>query len=108
MGEVITPKPWTRNDTVWVVTNCSNVPIREIRETSIIDARVLSDTRIKQTNTEQNNDLNRFSWEVAGKNQSVYNVLRQQGRYTCTCPGFQFRGHCRHVEQIRTTNKEVV
>jgi hypothetical protein len=36
---------------------------------------------------------------VAGSKGQVYEVNVETG--TCTCPGFHFRGQCRHVESLQ-------
>ena len=41
------------------------------------------------------------SWEVQGSKGSVYTVEKTQTGYTCTCSGFKFRSHCKHIDQIR-------
>jgi dipeptidyl aminopeptidase/acylaminoacyl peptidase len=36
--------------------------------------------------------------EVKGSKGQTYYVNKEEGR--CTCQGFQFRGRCKHVEQV--------
>jgi queuine/archaeosine tRNA-ribosyltransferase len=36
---------------------------------------------------------------VKGSNGKEYFIEKVGNRYTCTCPGFTFRGKCKHVEQ---------
>ena len=30
-----------------------------------------------------------------------YDMIRWNGRLTCSCPGFQFRNKCKHIEAIQ-------
>ena len=41
------------------------------------------------------------SWTIAGSKGNEYVVTLDHGRYTCTCPGFNFRGTCKHVEGVK-------
>ena len=41
--------------------------------------------------------------KVSGSNGAVYNLSRSNGRWNCTCPGFQFRGTCKHLALAPTT-----
>lgn len=40
------------------------------------------------------------TWEVAGSKGNRYIVTRDSGRWSCSCPGHGFRGHCRHVAEV--------
>lgn len=43
-------------------------------------------------------------WEVPGSNGKTYTVTREPGggmNYQCSCPGFQFRGSCKHVAEFQ-------
>ena len=42
------------------------------------------------------------TWTVAGSNGSKYVVEKDGSVYTCTCPGFKFRGACRHITEVET------
>lgn len=43
--------------------------------------------------------------EVRGSKGNVYHVTKSDGRYICTCTGFQFRGQCKHVEQVEESQQ---
>jgi hypothetical protein len=39
-------------------------------------------------------------WEIQGSRGDIYTVERQDGKLSCSCSGFRFRGKCRHIEGI--------
>lgn len=41
------------------------------------------------------------SWTVRGSKGDSYIVTESDGKLICTCPGFQFRGRCRHIEECK-------
>ena len=41
-------------------------------------------------------------WAVVGSKGASYTVRAVQGRYTCTCAGFGWRGKCKHSDKIRS------
>ena len=41
------------------------------------------------------------SWTLKGSKGDIYIVTEENGQLSCTCPGFQFRGRCRHLEECK-------
>lgn len=41
------------------------------------------------------------SWTINGSGGSKYNVICAKNKWTCTCPGFQFRKTCRHIQELK-------
>jgi hypothetical protein len=41
-------------------------------------------------------------WTVEGSKGAKYIVEKDGDVYNCTCPGFKFRGACRHIEEVQT------
>jgi hypothetical protein len=39
-------------------------------------------------------------WEVKGSKGDTHVVQKIEGVLQCSCSGFKFRGHCRHVKEI--------
>ena len=40
-------------------------------------------------------------WEVKGSKGDTYTVERVDGTLRCSCTGFKYRGHCKHIEGIK-------
>jgi hypothetical protein len=41
------------------------------------------------------------TWSIDGSRGSKYTVIRTQNKWACTCPGFQFRKSCRHIQELQ-------
>ena len=42
------------------------------------------------------------TWRVAGSSGAEYVVEKDGDLYTCTCPGYKYRGTCRHAQEIES------
>lgn len=40
--------------------------------------------------------------KVEGSKGAVYELTKTNGKWTCTCPGFEFRKDCKHVRSAGT------
>jgi hypothetical protein len=44
-------------------------------------------------------DTKKLTWEVQGSKGNIYKVTFEEGtRWSCTCPGFNWRRTCKHIE----------
>lgn len=41
------------------------------------------------------------SWEVEGSKGTKYLVEKIEGVLKCSCPGFTYRGDCRHIKEVK-------
>lgn len=41
------------------------------------------------------------TWEVQGSKGKTYTVIADHGRYSCSCPAYQFRHSCKHIDEIK-------
>lgn len=42
------------------------------------------------------------TWRVAGSKGAEYVVEKDGSVYTCTCPGYKYRGECRHAKEVES------
>jgi len=45
------------------------------------------------------------TWTVTGSKGNQYTVSEHAGIISCSCPGFQFRNACRHVDDLQDCKK---
>lgn len=59
---------------------------------------------MERKRSESPSDASERVWAVVGSKGAHYTVRANHGRYTCTCPGFGWRGKCKHIEQVKKEN----
>lgn len=97
-GIVETATKFTPPNFVRIVTDFDSpvrvreIPLHCITNIKYADGRVASQQAVKE-DTE--------TWSVAGSKGSKYTVVRARNKWTCTCPGFQFRKSCRHIQELQ-------
>ena len=69
------------------------------------DLRVIDIERIVSLGDEEvvsePNKPSSQAWTVQGSKGETYVVTLDHGRFDCTCPGFQFRKACKHVDSFK-------
>jgi hypothetical protein len=40
------------------------------------------------------------TWHFEGSKGNIYTVTKEVNGLVCTCPGFQYRGHCKHITEV--------
>lgn len=80
-----------------VIVDGSHVPLREIDLGHVVNIEYV-DESITAAVTEVITDT--ISVQVPGSNGAFYIVTQSNGKYSCSCSGFQFRKKCKHVIQV--------
>jgi hypothetical protein len=44
-------------------------------------------------------------WTVTGSKGATYRVQEFGGAWRCSCPGYQFRRRCRHIEGVKNESR---
>ncbi len=98
-GTVESPTKFTPTDYIRLKTDFdSPVSIREIPINKVIvldylDGRKASSQPVKHHSQK---------WTLKGSKGSDYIVIKDQNSWNCTCPGFQFRRTCKHIESVKS------
>lgn len=79
-------------NTIRLFTGNKNFPVSVIRLANIVE---VSGKKFSFGSADTQ------EWKVAGSKGAMYTVTRTGSTYHCTCPGFGFRHHCKHVEFVQ-------
>ena len=80
------------NDVLCLTTGQKQFPVRVIDRDRIVGLD--EDKKPSQNNYE--------SWVVIGSKGSKYNVSRNDKHFECSCPSYQFRRSCKHINELKT------
>lgn len=93
-GEVIKSPSWLK-PTEFAVSNPAHPNgFSVINMTNVVDIRDADGREYKFTT-----DPSVRVWTVTGSKGDEYTVKCQDGEYSCSCPGFMYRKHCRHITE---------
>lgn len=91
IGEVIRPDVWLKSNEFNLKTGNKNYPVSTISLNNVESIELISSA----TTT-----VRRFkiTSKTSGKE---YTVLVDNNEYQCSCPGWQFRGKCKHTAAVQ-------
>jgi hypothetical protein len=73
----------------------ARMPTRVIALRNVIELKYADGASVKKAAAKSDVKV----WQVQGSKGNVYTVTQRGSDKSCTCPGFQFRKDCRHVNQ---------
>lgn len=59
----------------------------------------IRDSEGKQATVKIDSDYQQ--WTVKGSKGNEYLVIRQKGKFQCSCLGFTYRGSCKHISDLQ-------
>ena len=82
---------WYGNDRIGITSNVRGYPVRVISRKNIVEI----------SGAQVNFDINDSKTIVVqGSKGNTYIVTKENGKVSCSCPGFGFRKSCRHIKEI--------
>lgn len=77
--------------------------VQKFKQPIAIDRRGRTFVELASQDNEPKPDV----WTVEGSKGKIYTITREPGgglNYQCTCPGYTYRGSCRHVAEMQQTH----
>jgi hypothetical protein len=62
------------------------------------DARYRTFVEVKELGEIDLDEVKSESWEFVGSKGDKYIVQKIDGQLSCSCPGYRFRGDCKHLQ----------
>ncbi len=91
-GTVVHEK-WYGDDKIGLTTDVRGFPVRVLSRANIIE---VSGAKVEYQPVKSSREV----ITVQGSKGQTYVVTKENGKATCTCPGFGFRKTCKHVQEV--------
>ena len=84
---------WFDSDEIGITSDTPGLKFRRINRSRIVEVMgaKVDFQPVKST---------RETITVQGSKGNTYIVIKENGKATCTCPGFGFRKTCKHVQEV--------
>ena len=91
-GEIVHQK-WYGDDKIGLTTDMRHFPVRVIDKARIVE---VMGAKVDYVPVKSN----RETITVQGSKGKTYTIIKENGKATCSCPGFGFRKTCKHVQGL--------
>lgn len=91
-GTVVHEK-WYGDDKIGLTTDVRHFPVRVLSRHNIVEVMGAKFDYVPVNS-------NRETITVQGSKGNTYIVTKENGKATCTCPGFGFRKTCKHIQEL--------
>jgi hypothetical protein len=91
-GTVVHEK-WYGDDKIGLTTDVRGYPIRVLSRANIVE---VSGAKVDYQPAKSSREV----ITVQGSKGQTYVVTKENGKASCTCPGYGFRKTCKHVQEL--------
>ena len=91
-GTVVYEK-WYKPNEVGLTTGQDWFPVRRLQRERIVE---VNDLPVDYSEPASD----RIEKIIIGSKGNEYTVVKEYGKSTCTCPGFTYRGQCKHLMEL--------
>ena len=90
---IVVHEKWYGDDKIGLTTDMKHFPVRVLSRANIVE---VMGAKVDYTPVKSS----RETITVQGSKGNTYIVTKENGKATCTCPGFGFRKTCKHVQEL--------
>ena len=90
---IVVHEKWYGDDKIGLTTDMKHFPVRVLSLANIVEVMgaKVDYTPVKST---------RETITVQGSKGNTYIVTKENGKVSCSCPGYGFRKTCKHVQEL--------
>ena len=90
---IVVHEKWYGDDKIGLTTDMKHFPVRVLNRANIVEVMgaKFDYTPVKSA---------RETITVQGSKGNTYIVTKENGKATCTCPGYGFRKTCKHIQEV--------
>ena len=90
---IVVHQKWYGDDKIGLTTDMKHFPVRVLNRANIVE---VMGAKVDYTPVKSS----RETITVQGSKGNTYIVTKENGKASCTCPGFGFRKTCKHVQEL--------
>ena len=90
---IVVHEKWYGDDNIGLTTDMKHFPVRVLSLANIVE---VMGAKVDYTPVKSS----RETITVQGSKGNTYVVTKENGKATCSCPGFGFRKTCKHVQEL--------
>ena len=90
---IVVHEKWYGDDKIGLTTDMKHFPVRVLSLANIVE---VMGAKVDYTPVKSN----RETITVQGSKGNTYIVTAENGKATCSCPGYSYRKSCRHITEV--------
>lgn len=90
---IVVHEKWYGDERIGLTTDMRHFPVRVIDKSRIVE---VMGAKVDYTPVKSS----RETITVQGSKGNTYIVTKENGKVSCTCPGYGFRKTCKHVQEL--------
>ena len=90
---IVVHEKWYGDDKIGLTTDMKHFPVRVLSLANIVE---VMGAKVDYTPVKSS----RETITVQGSKGNTYIVTKENGKATCSCPGYSYRKSCRHIDEV--------
>ena len=90
---IVVHEKWYGDDKIGLTTDMKHFPVRVLSRANIVE---VMGAKVDYTPVQST----RETITVQGSKGNTYIVTKENGKVSCSCPGYGFRKTCKHVQEL--------